>query len=149
MRPRLPGTWPLAMEVAALQGHTSVLVLWDGETFYDLLYGHATADSALRQGFPVVSLAFGMMGHRLPRVLTCAGELGPVTPSTGRSLVAGCSSSTSLARARINQATGEARPTADTTIHQHVDGVSPLSVGPERHQVQASAIAVGLRLARA
>ena len=90
-----------------------------------------------------------MLVHRAPRCLTNRGEIGPTIPATGRSIVPGCTISTSLARARILDSIDDVDTGIRTRLFQHVDDVSQMSIGRCPEVVIRNASSVGHQVAAA
>ena len=63
----------MQLELDRLEGLFSVLILWDGQKFFDRLKAMPTTNNARSAGFPIVPLALGMQQHRSPRLLTSDG----------------------------------------------------------------------------
>ena len=78
------------LELDALDGKVSVLVLWDGTQFFDRLEAPQTAKCALSTEFPVVPLTMGMMQHRGPRLLTADKQVSDIVQATASSVLPGC-----------------------------------------------------------
>ena len=99
-------------------------------------------------------LALGLQVHRAPRVLRAAGTLGPVLSDTGRSILAGCSLSTSLSRAFLRDPVQDCQRTAasgdgqvDHLLGQHVDDLAQiLRADSDRSLLQAT-VRLGTALA--
>ena len=89
----------LILEDAARRSLTSILVLWDVSKFFDSMDFPQLIPTALSLGFPGRILAMGALAHRAPRVLKLLGTHTSCITDMGRSILAGCSLSTSLARA--------------------------------------------------
>ena len=75
-------------------------------------------------------------------------SLGPVICSTGCSILAGCSLSTSLSRAYLRDPVSECPNSAEHTIGQHVDDLAQLVRADTDSQVVEAAVHMGIHLAR-
>ena len=123
-----------ALESAALRGKFAALVLWDLDAFYDSIDIETQIQKCRAHGFPPSVAVLALQNHLAPRVIVAEqAHSAPVTPS--RSLIAGCSSSTSFARAltlELGDTTG-AEPWTQT--HQHVDDIGQLIVASSRGEL--------------
>jgi len=140
----------MMIEVARQNRQHVVALLWDGKQYFDRLPVQGTIDAAVEQGFPRPLLALAMQAHRAPRILTYNKAWGPTVPATGRSILAGCSSSPSLARSHMSKIgiTVQARSRHQaTSLFRHVDDATQLTVHDTREGAAAAAIDAGARFA--
>ncbi len=137
----------MRVEVATLLGKHSVLILWDMKAFFDSLDASILVEAAEDALFPMDQLALGLMMHRAPRMLRVQGSHGSCLARTGRSVLAGCTLSTSLARAYLRPLTLTCRSDDFCTLNQHVDDLTQSVIAPTRHLAIARAIAKGRQLA--
>ena len=163
----LPGHSPLdeavwrqlLMEQATLRGKFVVQLLWDVSKFFDSLDVPLLVERVVELQFPLDQLVLAMQAHRAPRVLRALGSFGEPIPSTGTSILAGCTSSTSLSRGYLRkvtahvgnggQAFGEHRAEASHYVNQHVDDVSQLIVADTEPAALQVSCRQGLKLANA
>jgi hypothetical protein len=136
------------VEVAALTGRHVGLVLWDMAKFFDSLDTAVLVDSAERLGFPMDQLALGLILHKAPRALRARGCCGEAFPRTGRSVLAGCTLSTSFARAFVNPVRERCPDDRWHTLGQHVDDLTQLIVTNTRAALVAKAVRCGRELAQ-
>jgi len=133
----------LKLEIAHAFQRSVVLILWDVEKFYDSSQVHHTIDASLELGFPKAQLALGLMSHRAPRVLKQDGCWGRVLPSTGRSMLAGCTYATSMARARIIRLRKQLPRSLHHTIFQQVDDLTQMFITEEDPEARQLAVGLG------
>ncbi len=134
-------------EVAGLTGRQAVLLLWDMANFFDTLDPSVLADAAVGAGFPLDQLALGLILHRGPRFLRVDGCDGDVIERTGRSVLPGCTMSTSFARAYLKPLRDACGTDPLCRLSQHVDDLTQLVVAPTRQLAIARAIRYGRSLA--
>ena len=115
-------------EAARIQGKTIVQVLWDLDAFFDTLQLSTVSVAASQSSFPSAPLALAFQAHTAPRVLTTrAGAVSKPLSDFSCSILAGCTSSTSMARAPVNQLINHVcAEVGDTGVKhgQHVDDIS-------------------------
>ncbi len=92
----------IIIEAAMEQGYDFLQFLFDFKKYYDHIVPSLLAEEATLADFPMVAFALGLQGHALPRRLTMNGHMSRRLIAFARSIVAGCTSSTSLARLQIN-----------------------------------------------
>ena len=95
----------ILVEDAELRGHTAVLTMWDIEKFFDTIDLEVLFSQADKMAFPQIVLALGINLHRAPRVQRVLGTCAEPISQMGRSILAGCTLSTSFARAFLRAAT--------------------------------------------
>ncbi len=137
----------LGVEVSTVLGRFAVMILWDMRAFFDSLETEKLADAARAAGFPLDQLALGLAMHRAPRVLRVHGCYGDVIPSTGRSVLAGCTLSTSFARAYLEPLSKACASDEFGTLWKHVDDLTQCVMAPTKQLAAARAIQKGQRLA--
>jgi hypothetical protein len=117
-------------------------------SFFDSLDTRVLVESAERLGFPMDQLALGLTLHKAPRVLRARGCCGDVVPRTGRSVLAGCTLSTSFARAFVNPVRQRCPDDRWHTLGQHVDDLTQLMMTQTRSALIAKAVQCGRDLAQ-
>ncbi len=137
----------LWVEAANILGKHAVLVLWDMKAFFDSLDASKLVEAAKLADFPTDQLALGLILHRAPRVLKVQGCFGDIVPSTGRSILPGCTLSTSFARAYLQPLARRCRSDAMGSLWQHVDDLAQCIIAPTRQLAVARAIQKGQLLA--
>ena len=103
----LPGRSPheetawrhLQMEQATLRGKLVIHILWDVAKFFDSIDIPRLIRRCEELGFPIDQLTLAMQMHRAPRIIQAAGCCASPITSTGVSILAGCTFSTSLSTA--------------------------------------------------
>ena len=98
------GKRAMILERASILGKTTVLVLWDVEKFFDSLQLDRTIQAAIDLDFPSEILVLGLQVHKAPRLIKACGTLASMIQTTDRSIIAGCTISTSLSRAYLRPA---------------------------------------------
>ena len=98
--------------------------------------------------FPLEVLLLGMQVHRAPRAVKAAGTFATVLEQMGRSIIAGCTLSTSLARAYLRPAVGSLHHEAGHMISEHVDDVGQLTIKAHDTSAVLMAIRQGVKLAQ-
>ena len=88
----------MSMEVAALLGQTAIMTSWDVAAFFDSVPLHLAIADSERLSMPACLLALGMQMHLAPRILRFQGACAKPLAEHGRSILAGCTMSTSVAR---------------------------------------------------
>ncbi len=137
----------LGVEAATILGRFAIMVLWDMRAFFDSLETDKLAAAATAAGFPLDHLALGLAMHRAPRVLRVHGCYGDVVPRTGRSVLAGCTLSTSFARAYLEPLSRACASDERGTLWKHVDDLTQVIVAPTKQLAAARAIQKGQLLA--
>ena len=117
----------LRTEVGLAQVLVSAQLLWDIDAFYDSM----TAKQATRRmddlKAPRAPTTLALIMQKAQRWLRYVDSLAPPVFLTGRSIVAGCTSSTSLARWYLHKAAAAAEGSG-ATAHQHVDDLTHLVI---------------------
>ncbi len=137
----------IRVEAAALRGKWSVTILWDFKKFFDYINPEILTKSAVDAMFPMDQLALGLMMHRAPRTLRVAGHYGDVVGQTGRSMLAGCTLSTSLARAYLAPLRAACDTDSTCRLAPHVDDLAQTLVAPSENLAIMRAIRYGRALA--
>ncbi len=137
----------LGVEVSTVLGRIAVMILWDMRAFFDSLETEKLADAARAAGFPLDQLALGLTMHRAPRVLRVHGCYGDCIPRTGRSVLAGCTLSTSFARAYLEPLAKACASDELGTLWKHVDDLTQCILAPTKQLAAARAIQKGQLLA--
>jgi len=137
-----------SLELAAADGTTTCVIFWDGEKFFDRLGVATTIRSCEEKEFPKAALTLGMQVHRAPRILLDGKEASHTVNQTGRSILPGCTLSTSLARARVKDACEGANLPKDSTNFAHVDDVAQYMYHPNKEMLKSNAIRQGTSMAR-
>ena len=99
-------------------GNTNVMLLWDIEKFFDSLDIYVLIQECTMQEFPPIQLALGIQAHMADRILKAQCTLSDRLDRFGRSILAGCTLSTSFSRAYllpVEDNTGPAEGYAGTT----------------------------------
>ena len=115
-------------EAWAAFGHVIIRSLWDLRKFYDTVPPVALAQACLKHGLPAIPTALSFWGHAGTRYISYQGQFSEPIQGYARSIVAGCTSSTSLARALLLdplQAAAAAAPSCTQTAH--VDDVTQMA----------------------
>ncbi len=129
----------IIIEVAKSKGLHFVQFLFDFKKYYDHIIPSKLLEEVEITGFPLLAFALSLQGHSLPRRITMQGHFSRKLNAFAKSIVAGCTSSTSIARMQINGILEKvfqfcASYSAEVVDHwfQHVDDVSCLLIGPEK-----------------
>ena len=151
-----PGVQPLVAvaaraanaEAATLVGRKVLRILWDVEQLFDSIPIPRLIEDVRRHGFPLAAAAMALQLHTADRRLRIGAGHGPLVCNIGRSILAGCSSSTSLARVFLIDPVA----TQDGSSHEadtgvHVDDVSQSFYGNTEPEVLDEASALGTRFA--
>ena len=93
-------------------------------------------------------MALGLQVHRAPRTLRVLGTQADIIRATGRSIIAGCTLSTSLARAYLRPALQHVDLTAEHTIAEHVDDMDQLVLETNSDKAIRTAVVQGQLLAQ-
>ena len=128
--------------------------LWDVTGFYDNMKASVTVRCLQKEHFPADAGVLGMLHHLEPRTLMVSGTAAPtITPV--KSIIAGCSSSTSIARAVLRGPVLEAHSLTQQNIHpaaseklhqttgQHVDDLGQLTTARSELTVYKAALFIG------
>ena len=115
----------LSLEVAKAQGKNSATILWDMSHFYDGIDIERLVKDVPEHDFPAVVATMALQVHVATRTLKIRDGFSPEIKGTGSGILAGCSSSTSLARLFLASPTSVAAAHPDAgTLGIHVDDVS-------------------------
>ena len=74
-------------------------ILWDIQTFFDSVKTYVAIQRTLHRGWNPAVLIITMWSHRAPRIVTANGSSSKIIFNVPHSLIAGCTSSNSIARA--------------------------------------------------
>ena len=156
------------MEAASWNDKPAITMLWDMSQFYDSVSIPKLVAAADTWKVPEVPLCISLLVHLSQRVLRIQGAVSRPIHGMGRSIVAGDSSSTSLARAALltpvvssieagraaeeeerRQSSKEHKKRRTTVLTgQHVDDVSQLVTGDTFEDTLQMATIVGSRFAK-
>ena len=135
------------MESWAAAGKQTGQILWDIASFYEEIRPADLVQDIKDTKFPVTEACLGLLNHGGRRILSVDGAFGPILEGVGRSIVTGCTTSTSLARAFMArplanlvemQASILARSGADLQCSIHVDDLATFgSASSEEALVEA------------
>lgn len=138
------------IEVARTNGLHFLQLLFDFKQYYDSIDPAVLVEDLVTSQFPIRAGALAMHGHDLPRRICLGGHHSLQAKDYNRSIVAGCTSSTSLAKAQVNdilENTSQVSPVPQQQgffekWNQHVDDVSLLIVGSVKyiHEVVSSKV---------
>ena len=121
-----------------------IKLLWDVHAFFDSLELAKVDGAAGGLKFPPVPFALAMQAHTAERFIsTWVGTLSKGIAPVARSILAGCTASTSLARAPMALAVAsiEAEFSGETKHGQHVDDISQTIT----HESQQEAINLAIK----
>ncbi len=119
---------PLLAEAAATVGRQTVVLLWDVEHFFDSIRPSKMIEPAEKLNFPSTVLGMAMIMHRAPRIVMCEGCAAEPIGATAKSILAGCVSSTSLARGLLRGPVAASKGGEDQRAFQHVDDITQLVI---------------------
>ena len=117
------------------------MLLWDLQIFFDSIDVKTLFAEAAEVGFPLLQLALSMLVHQAPRRLKLGTAIGEPILELGRSILAGCSRSTDVARVytlRMVKTLACCHPLVK--IYQHVDDISNLVTGHTPNALVAAAV---------
>ena len=122
------------IEAAHLLGETTILILWDVKQFYASIKIPQLVKDIKDTQMPYLASTLAIQGHMAPRALQVQEALSTTIGHLSNSILEGCTSSTSFARATLK------RPVAlgvseYVTIGEHVDDVSQLTIS--QHSIHA------------
>ena len=132
----------LAMELAAACGDSAAQILWDIEHFYDAVDIEGLAEDVECYNFPREVAGLAMQAHAGTRRLKLEGCFSKEIASTARGILAGCSSSTSLARLTMLGPLRFAQ-TKGVTAAVHVDDVSQTTIASTATEVKTKSCQAG------
>ena len=142
----------LRMETAVLLGKAVGMLLWDVAKSFDSLDVPLLIERAEELNFPLDQLTLGLQVHRAPRALRAEGCFGLPIASTGVSILAGCTLSTSISRAYLQgpvstcSRTDEHDTRTSHRVNQHVDDLSQVVIGDSEDAVFERCRKEGLRM---
>ena len=85
--------------------------------------------------FPRDPLGLAMIMHRVPRLMVCDGCAAKPIGPTARSILAGCTTSGSLARGMLHEPVKQADTSDDHIVAQHVDDLTQTIIADSERQV--------------
>ena len=88
-----------SLEAWVARGRQTGQILWDIASFYEEIRPGDLVQDVKNTNFPATEAALSMLNHGGKRILAVEGAFGSILEGVGRSIVTGCTSSTSLARA--------------------------------------------------
>ena len=137
------------MEIAVELGYAAILMLWDFAAFFDSIELPTALEKGAKAGVPMTVLTLAAQMHTAPRLLAIGQTTAPPVEKMGRSIVAGCTSCTSIARALLLDAvTPDEHTMPPTAVGQHVDDVCQMFVHRTPSEAITAAIAEGTRFAQ-
>ncbi len=139
----------LLAEVAAARGLCVVQLLWDIEAFYDSIDISKLLADLSNWDFPQVPAALALQLHVAPRALQAHGCFAPVISQMGRSILAGCLSSTRFARAVTREPLLSSMDDAVKAAGVHVDDVTQVFAGRRSSDVKVHALRAGSAFGKA
>ena len=147
--PALETMWRhLMLETGHALGRTNVMILWDVEKFFDSLDIDILIQECTEQEFPPVQLALGIQAHMADRILKAQGTLSEKLDRFGRSILAGCTLSTSFSRAYLLPVVAKTGLAEGHTLAQHVDDIEQVTTGTNLGRVKITAIRQARKLAK-
>ena len=137
-------------EIATKSGRIVIRTFWDMRKFYDSIDPVRLARDCIDEGLPVAPVALAFDLHSLPRYIGFDGAFEGPIGGFHRSIVAGCTSSTTLCRAYLREPLRRARE-AESTVEdwQHIDDVCQLAEGAQESDVCRRSLRAGMAFARA
>ena len=138
----------LKIELARVTNKHVVMILWDVKKLFDSMEVADTIEDARSLNFPSDPLALGVIMHRGLRAIRYMKGVGRVIKGTGRSYLAGCTLTTSLARARMITVFDEVEKEEGVSESQHVDDVTQIISQKSQEETVSKAIKVGTALGR-
>lgn len=118
----------LIAETAVALERFVISMLWDVEKFFDTIIPEYAIDAARNLDFPKEALGLAMVMHRAPRIIVCDGCAADPIGATSRSILAGCVTSTSLARGLLRETILGVGNGEGHWVFQHVDDLTQLTV---------------------
>ena len=88
----------LFMEVKTRNGETVIAIMWDVKKYFDSIQIPELIVRARELDFPEVALTLGLQMHRAPRIIKGLSTMAMPIERSGRSILPGCTLSTSLAQ---------------------------------------------------
>ena len=122
-----------SLEAWVARGRQTGQILWDIASFYEEIRPGDLVQDVKDTNFPATEAALSLLNHGGKRILAVEGAFGSILEGVGRSIVTGCTSSTSLARAFMArplanlvevQASIKSRSGADLQCSTHVDDLA-------------------------
>ena len=132
------------------QGKIVIQVLWDIAGFFDSIDVPVLVKACSEGKTPLTATCLALQLHRAARTLLIEGVAAKTVQGTGRSILAGCSSSTSLARAILGPVLARiGAGFRNTRLALHVDDVSATTVANNESDAILEVLKVGLEIAEA
>ena len=125
---------------------SAVGILWDLQTFFDSVKTYVAIQRTLHRKWDPSVILLTMWSHRAPRIVCVNGAVSRIIPHVPHSLIAGCTSSTSIARAvlpSLDEIDAIPLPThldIGTAFYRHVDDIFQLSWADSEKQATIEAI---------
>ena len=114
-------------ELARLQGRTTIGLLWDIQQIFDSTDIPTLISEAMILLYPLKQLALSLTVHTAPRRLRLGQANGTIITCIGRSILAGCKRTLSLARTyTIRMVKDLCESHKEVELFQHVDDISNL-----------------------
>ena len=139
----------LLAEVSSIRGLVVVQFLWDLEAFYDSINVPGLLEAASRWELPGTVTALSLQLHVAPRALQVHGCFAPLISCMGRSLLAGCMSSTRFARAVTREPVLDCLQSSVKATGVHVDDVTQLFTARLASEVKVDALRTGRAFVKA
>ena len=140
----------LLVECAHLTGSKSASIFWDVAQFYDSIDILQLVRDIAAFDFPQAVAAMALQAHVGDRVMKIDNAFGPIISGVGRSILAGCSSSTSFARLFLTGPLREVQAhSSDLTLGVHVDDVSQTMTDCKEQHLFRRATSCGIVFAKA
>ena len=115
--------------------------------FFDSLDDIPTlVERAEETGFPRAQLALALIVHNSSRVVQVGGAIGKTINSLGRSIMAGCTTSASLARAYMRKPVDNVGNDDNHKLYEHVDDLAQLIVHKSPMTAKIIAIRQGIQM---
>ena len=111
-------------EVVVAKGGVWTQLMWDIQAFYDSMRVPDTLARMEAEAAPRLPVAMALAMHKAPRFLRLGQSYAEPITTTGCSVLAGCPSSTSLARGYMLPISRSTGAVEGVTTNQHVDDLS-------------------------
>ena len=125
----------LAEAIALTHGY-SMAILWDLKSFFDSVKTYIALWRMTERDWDPAIILIAMWSHRAPQIVIYAKAASPICHIVAHSIVAGCTSSTSIARAvlpSLKELHLTHLPThlkAATALYRHVDDIFQITWAP-------------------
>ena len=114
----------MVSEIEISEGKLWVQLMWDISAFYDSIALPETLQRLEETQAPRVPTTMALMAHKAPRWLKMNDSFSDMAPRTALSILVGCSSSTSLARAYMQRVAATTLDYRGVLTNQHVNDLS-------------------------